>query len=57
VLFDNEESGLDDGTARESIAEMANDTAMFIDATRSFLAATFRPFEWEGHVSQMMALR
>jgi pimeloyl-ACP methyl ester carboxylesterase len=54
VLFDNRGVGLTNGTARETISEMANDTAMFIDALGLHRCDVFG-HSMGGHVSQMVA--
>jgi pimeloyl-ACP methyl ester carboxylesterase len=55
VLFDNRGVGLTNGTARETILDMANDTAMFVDALGLHRCDVFG-HSMGGHVSQMVAL-
>jgi pimeloyl-ACP methyl ester carboxylesterase len=54
VLFDNRGVGLTNGTARETISEMANDVSMFIDALGLHRCDLFG-HSMGGHVSQMVA--
>ncbi len=56
VLFDNRGVGLTNGTARETISDMASDTAMFIDALGLDRCDVFG-HSMGGHVSQMVAFR
>ena len=55
VVFDNRGVGLTNGTARETISEMAKDTALFIDALGIRHCDVFG-HSMGGHVSQMVAL-
>jgi pimeloyl-ACP methyl ester carboxylesterase len=54
VLFDNRGVGLTNGTARETIFDMAKDTATFIDALGLHRCDVFG-HSMGGHVSQMVA--
>jgi pimeloyl-ACP methyl ester carboxylesterase len=54
VLFDNRGVGLTNGMARETVSEMANDTAMFIDAL-GLDRCDILGHSMGGHVSQMLA--